>query len=112
MVLGLLFLAGGVASLIYGYNLNNNLEAQWDAMFSSASVDPGTPWIIGGAIATVLGLVFIIFALFNANRNNSGQVQANYGERSRLNAESYCPYCGAKLLENALYCIKCGRKVK
>ena len=108
---GFLFLAGGVVSLIYGYNLNNNMEAQWNAVFNSASVDPGTPWIIGGIIAAVFGLVLIIFALFNASTSDAKRCTTQDDE-SRQSAVSYCPNCGTKIGENTYFCTKCGKKVR
>ena len=59
-ILGIILTLLGVGSLVFGLMQNNSLEAQFTSLLSSGSVDPGTIWIIAGAIAVILGLVLII----------------------------------------------------
>ena len=60
LIFGIILLLGGAGSLIYGFIQNNSVQAQLSALFSSGSVNPGTIFIIAGAVAAVLGLIFII----------------------------------------------------
>ncbi len=59
-ILGIILTLLGVGSLVFGLMQNNSLEAQFTSLLSSGSVDPGTIWIIVGAVAVILGLVLII----------------------------------------------------
>ena len=59
-ILGIILTLLGVGSLVFGLMQNNSLEAQFTSLLSSGSVDPGTIWIIAGAVAVILGLVLII----------------------------------------------------
>ncbi len=63
LLFGLLFSGGGVGSIIYGCNMNNSVEAQWDSFWNNGSTDPGTIWIILGAVAAVIGFI-MLFSTF------------------------------------------------
>ena len=60
LVLGILLLLGGAGSLIWGFMQNNNAEAQLRSLLSSGQMDPGTIFIIVGAVCAVLGLILTI----------------------------------------------------
>ncbi|WP_167957880.1 DUF3185 family protein [Anaerosporobacter faecicola] len=59
-LLGILFLLVGAGLAIYGYSLNNSVEAQLESFFSNGSTNPGTIFIIIGIVVAVLGIVFIL----------------------------------------------------
>ena len=63
MIFGTLMIAGGFASVIYGNYLNNDLSTQISSYFSGAN--PGTTWMIFGAVAIVLGIILVV----NGNSN-------------------------------------------
>ena len=65
LLFGFLFTGGGVFSVIHGNNLNNSIEAQWDAYWSSGTGDPGTAWIIAGVTLGIIGIIMLISALFS-----------------------------------------------
>lgn len=59
-IIGAILLVVGVAGCIYGYTLNNSWEAQLSSLFEYGYSNPGTIFIIVGAVCAVLGVVFII----------------------------------------------------
>jgi hypothetical protein len=59
-ILGIILALLGAGSLVFGFIQNNSLEAQFTSFISSGSVDPGTLWIIIGAVAAVLGIILIV----------------------------------------------------
>lgn len=61
---GILLLIAGLISVCYGISMNNSYSAQWDAFWNNGSSDPGTAWIVIGAVGLVLGLILITSALF------------------------------------------------
>lgn len=65
LLLGLLFSCGGIGSIIYGNNMNNSVEAQWDSFWNNGSTDPGTTWIIIGAAAVVVGIIMLMSAFLS-----------------------------------------------
>lgn len=65
LVFGLILFLAGVVALVYGISMNNSLEHQLDSFFSSGSTDPGTVWIVLGAICGVAGVMGIIGAFVN-----------------------------------------------
>ncbi len=65
LLFGLLFSGGGVGGIVYGCNMNNSVEAQWDSFWNNGSTDPGTAWIIIGAAAAVLGIIMLMSAFLS-----------------------------------------------
>lgn len=59
-ILGIILAVLGAGSLVFGFIQNNSLEAQFTSLLSSGAVNPGTVWIIIGAVAVILGLVLIV----------------------------------------------------
>ena len=66
VITSIILIVLGIGSTIYGFYLNNSVEAQLNALFSSGNVDPGTAWIVVGVIALVIGIILLIVKL---NRN-------------------------------------------
>lgn len=63
LICGALLLAAGLASIIYGYILNNDYGAQVSAIFTSGSANPGTIWIIIGIVWFAVGAVLLAVIL-------------------------------------------------
>lgn len=59
-ILGIILAIAGAGSAIYGITENNNGLSQLSSLLSSGSVNPGTVWIIVGAIAVVVSIVLMI----------------------------------------------------
>ena len=63
IILGVILLIAGGASLVYGIQMNNSLEHQLESIFSNGTANPGTPFIAIGAVVAVVGLLLLIFGL-------------------------------------------------
>ena len=60
LVLGILiFLLGGGLAL----HVNQSLAAQLASAFEKGTLNPGTTWLIIGAVVAVLGIAVIVFAV-------------------------------------------------
>lgn len=70
IIVGIILILAGGASAVYGVTQNNSWEAQLSSLFNSGSSDPGTMWIIIGAIAFVVGLVLLIAGISKTQKNN------------------------------------------
>ena len=62
LAFGVILLIAGSCSMIYGITQNNSTSAQMRSFLSNGSVNPGTVFIVIGAIAAALGLVLIIIS--------------------------------------------------
>jgi len=60
LIIGIIMMLGGVGCLVYGFMQNNNIEAQFSSLLSSGSMNPGTIFIIIGAVVAVIGLILVI----------------------------------------------------
>ncbi len=58
--LSLAILAGGVLLLIFGINAYNSSSSDISRFFTGSATDKSIWMLIGGAVATVLGLVGIL----------------------------------------------------
>lgn len=67
-ILGIILIIAGAGSMIYGYTMNNSLERQLEAIFSSGTSNPGTTWIIVGAVLAVLGVIALIAGMSKNRR--------------------------------------------
>ncbi len=63
LVLSIILIVAGAGSLIFGYTQNNSLERQLETLFSTGNSNPGTTWIIIGAIAAVVGVILLIASM-------------------------------------------------
>ncbi len=61
-------MVAGVVSLIVGASMNNSLEAQLSSLFGGGGVNPGTPWIIIGIIAAIVGLVLLVIGIMKKKK--------------------------------------------
>lgn len=92
-ITGIILLVVGVAGCIYGYSLNNSLEAQLSSLFEYGYSDPGTIFIIIGAVCAVLGVVFIIAGLTK--------------KKDTTEYVLVCSACGADNVSTDKDCKKC-----
>ena len=62
-IFGVILMIAGAVSAIYGINVNSNIEAQWRSVLENGQANPGTTYIIIGAIAFVIGLGLLIYSI-------------------------------------------------
>ena len=62
IAVSVILLVGGGVFLIYGFLQNSSLEAQFLSMLGSGRLNPGTPFMIAGGIALVLGVILLVLA--------------------------------------------------
>lgn len=60
--LGIFLTLAGLGVGAYGFILNNDIEAQFTSLLSSGTLNPGTPWIIGGVAGIIIGVIIILCA--------------------------------------------------
>ena len=118
ITLGIIFLIGGIIMAVAGNSQNNNLEMQFESMFSSGRANPGDLLLIGGIILIVIGLILIIAGAARlSNKNNSTPAGTANSEGAPLtggntvSSEYICKNCGATVPADSKYCNKCGTEV-
>lgn len=62
-VIGIILIILGAGGCVYGITQNNSFEAQMDSLFSSGNIDPGTAFIVIGAILAVVGIILLVTGL-------------------------------------------------
>jgi hypothetical protein len=67
-IFGIVMIILGSGSLFFGYYQNNSLEAQWNSILGSGVINPGTPFMIGGTILVVIGVIVLVFGLMKSNQ--------------------------------------------
>ena len=60
LIIGVILALAGIISTIFGIVQNGDVEAQAEALLTGGSANPGTIWIILGAIALIAGIVLVI----------------------------------------------------
>lgn len=68
LILGIIFIIAGGISAIYGNSMNSSLERQLTTLFESGTYNSGTPFIIAGVLAIVLGIILVIVSLVRRSR--------------------------------------------
>ena len=63
VVIGIILIVLGAGGSIYGIIQNNSIDAQMKSLFENGSIDPGTVFIVGGAVIAVIGIVVLIKGL-------------------------------------------------
>lgn len=63
MVVGIILLILGIAGCVYGYYLNNDLEAQFFSVWEHGHANPGNIYLIAGGVVAVIGIAIIIWRL-------------------------------------------------
>ena len=89
----------GIGLTIWGFCLNNSLEAQFKAYLLTGNENPGTVLIVIGIIALVSGIVLLIIG---KRKGVPLAITLNWHGRT-------CPYCGGKLDHSAVFCPFCGK---
>lgn len=105
IIAGTILIALGIGSTIYGFYLNNSMEAQLNALFSSGNVDPGTGWIVIGIIALVIGIVLLVVGMTKKSPSKS------LGGDDRpipVKHDKTCPHCGKRVDSSSAFCPFCG----
>lgn len=80
MILGIILLILGVACAGYGYLQNNSIEAQLSSLLSTGTTNPGTIYIIIGAVVAVVGALVCGWSLYK--RHGKGSVNAEHQSNS------------------------------
>lgn len=76
MILGAILLILGVACAGYGYLQNNSIEAQLSSLLSTGTTNPGTIYIIIGAVVAVVGALVCGWSLYK--RHGKGSTNAEH----------------------------------
>ena len=61
LIIGIIVFILGIASTIYGNNLNNDFEAQLSSLFGSGQRNPGNIYMILGIVCAVIGVILVVF---------------------------------------------------
>ncbi len=105
IIAGVILSAIGLGLTLYGIYLNNNIEAQLSALFSSGNFDPGTSWIVVGSIILVVGIVLLIVGLTKKPASKSKRKSCR---TKPIRNEMKCPHCGKELDGSPAFCPFCG----
>ena len=116
MIIGIILLLVGGAGLAYGIHLNNSIEAKLESIFSNGSTDPGTIYIVAGAVVACIGLILIIRHIVmngNPSRGSTGESVCAYCGYTVVNGERFCQHCGKEILneKNETVCLYCGAEI-
>lgn len=68
-ILGLALIIGGTISVIHGTTLNDDFMRQLEHIWNTGRTNPGTIWIIVGAVAITLGIVSLVSAILSRLRD-------------------------------------------
>lgn len=80
MILGAILLVLGVACAGYGYLQNNSIEAQLSSLLSTGTTNPGTIYIIIGAVVAVVGALVCGWSIYK--RHGKGSTNAEHQSNS------------------------------
>lgn len=80
MILGAILLILGVACAGYGYLQNNSIEAQLSSLLSTGTTNPGTIYIIIGAVVAVVGGLVCGWSIYK--RHGKGSTNAEHQSNS------------------------------
>lgn len=108
LILSVILIVLGLASTIYGVTLNNSAEAQLNALFGTGVINPGTTWIIVGAVVGVIGIILLVVELLK----KSEVIPPTPSTYKTDKGETRCTKCGKKLDGTPVYCPYCGSPTK
>lgn len=80
MIFGMILLILGVACAGYGYLQNNSIEAQLSSLLSTGTTNPGTIYIIIGAVVAVVGALVCGWSIYK--RHGKGSTNAEHQSNS------------------------------
>ncbi len=69
LVVGIFFMLAGIVSIICGIVQNDDLERRMEAVLAGRSANPGTVWIIVGAIVLVVGVILLVWHFEKAKQD-------------------------------------------
>lgn len=116
IALGIVLLVLGAAGAIFGVVVNSDAEMRLYALLEYGNTDPGTIFIVAGALVAALGLIFLIIGL---TRRPAPRGTAPSAPRPMPSAPRpapaargpVCPVCGEALEEGSGFCSACGAKL-
>ena len=80
MILGAILLVLGVACAGYGYLQNNSIDAQLSSLLSTGTTNPGTIYIVIGAVVAVVGALVCGWSIYK--RHGKGSTNAEHQSNS------------------------------
>lgn len=137
IAVGVIMMIIGAAGCFYGITQNNSFEAQLNSFFSSGTTNPGTPFVVGGVLLLLIGLVLLIAGCVRKSKKEQvpmgyppmngpynpynapvqPPVQQPYGsvpaQQPQPQAQPqagnlFCPQCGTSLPAGSRFCSNCG----
>ena len=57
---GIILAILGTVGLVCGTSMNNNMSMQMESLFSNGTTNPGSMFVVLGAIALILGIILFI----------------------------------------------------
>jgi hypothetical protein len=64
VIVGGIIAVVGLVLIIYGDSQNRDLVSQLGSLFGSGQRNPGTPWMIAGAVTLGIGVIMVLKKLF------------------------------------------------
>ena len=132
IVLGSIVAVLGIISYIYGNNMNNDLDKQFEYFLHNSKSNPGDIFTIAGIVLIVVGTILVAVGLYLYFRRVNNKL--NYspdGLQARKNVlimptkiavahekdsegemPVFCRICGSRLSSDSVFCEQCGTKVK
>ena len=122
IALGIVLLVLGAAGAIFGVVVNSDAEMRFYALFEYGNTDPGTIFIVAGALVAALGLVFLILGLLRrpapggaaprpAPAPSASRPMPSAPRPAPTARGPVCPVCGEALEEGSGFCSACGAKL-
>lgn len=106
IIIGVIMLIAGVASYVYGNQMNNSIEKQIESLFSNGTTNPGSIFVTVGIVVAVIGIVLIVVGCIKKYKGNNGMEQVPV--RPIKTQKTTCPHCGSELMNGSVVCSKCG----
>ena len=63
----------GAVGIIYGEQLNSNIEAQLENIFSTGTANPGSVYVCIGIGIAVVGLILLIMGIVKRTKKNTDE---------------------------------------
>ncbi|MBE6778753.1 MAG: zinc ribbon domain-containing protein [Ruminococcaceae bacterium] len=118
MIFGVLLSIFGVILYSGGVDINNDMDAQMESIFSNGVANPGSTQETVGIVLLISGILLIIIGIakkYNQRPHNDEPVENKPIEppecgQNALTKENRCAYCGAILSDESIFCSTCGQK--
>ena len=107
IIIGVIMLIAGISSYIYGNQMNNSIEMQVKSLLNSGTTNPGSIFVTIGIILAVIGVILIVVGCIKKLKTNNTNGQ---GSSEKTKTLTTCPYCGAEMMDEAMFCSKCGKR--